>query len=83
MTKNTLPSLAVGDAVVVIIAGGSQQSAILTHFSKDSTQRHVRAHFAWKTGPGRYDGAACSYHSSKWARNIIAVFPKDAKFLAV
>lgn len=66
-----------GDAVVILIAGGTEQSAILTHFSTD------RAHFAWKTGPGRYDSQACSYHSSKWARNILAVFPAGCKFLAV
>lgn len=78
MTKTTkLEGATIGDAVVILVAGGTHQSAILTHFSTD------RAHFAWRTGPGRYDVQACSYHSSKWGRNIIALFPKGAKFLAV
>lgn len=82
MTKNTLPSLAVGDAVVLLLSSGAHQSATVTGFSlKRGTHRY--AHIQWKTGPGKYEWESCEIHSSKWARLIVAVFPKDAKFLAV
>lgn len=83
MKQTTLPTLSVGDAVVIRLDNGTQQSAVLTHFSTDSTKRHRRAHFAWKTGPGRYDTQSYSLHSSKWTSRVVAVFPAGCKFLAI
>lgn len=86
MTKNTLPSLAVGDSVVVRLDNGDQQSATVVNFSrknKNSHAMHVYATFAWKTGPRASDVRYLALHSCKWADRVLAVFPKDAKFLAV
>lgn len=75
-----LPTLTVGDAVVLVLSNGNQQSAIVTGFTLVN-QSHRYAHFAWKTGPEDFD--SLSLHSCKWADRVLAVFPKDCKFLAV
>jgi hypothetical protein len=77
------PTIAVGDAVVLTLDNGDQQSAVVIEFSLDSSRRHRYAKFAWKTGPRPSDVLFMSLHSCKWADRIVAVFPKDAKFLAV
>lgn len=81
MTK-TPPTLGIGDAVVLLLSNGCHQSATVTHFSLKG-ESHRYAHFRWKTGPGRYEYEEQAVHSSKWARFVVAVFPKDSKFLAV
>lgn len=78
----TPPSLAVGDAVVLRLEDGSEQSATVTHFAlKNETHRY--AYFAWKTGPRVSDTQYLALHSCKWAERVVAIFPKDSKFLVV
>lgn len=74
MNKN-LPAL--GTSVVLLLDNGSQQSATFAYLSRS------RAHFTWKTGPGRRDFYTHSIPSAQWNMWVLAVFPKDVMFLAV
>lgn len=78
----TPPTLSVGDAVVILLSDGSHQSATVMGFPlKRGTHRYVNV--KWKTGPGKYEWESAEIHSSKWARFIVAVFPKDSKFVTI
>jgi hypothetical protein len=81
--KNTDPKTLdlsnVGDCVVIKLSDGVQRSALMTFLTHDG----ARAHFSWRTGPGRYDVQSTTIDRSKWGRFVLAIFPAGCKFLAV
>lgn len=80
MKQTTLPTLSVGDAVVIRLDNGTEQSAKVIDFSRKN-ESHVYAVFAWRTGPRTSNSLLL--HSCKWADRVLAVFPAGCKFLAV
>lgn len=66
----------IGDAVVIRLPNGTEQSAILASIAPDG-----RANFVWKSGHNRTAGIAAG---GEFLRNmVIAIFPPKSSFLVV
>lgn len=81
MNKNTNPATLnttnIGDAVVVRLNCGTQQSAIVRHVDSDGSY----AAFDWPSGNGQTAGIGMG--RSFFAERVLAIFPPGVKFLAV
>lgn len=67
----------IGDAVVVVLNDGSQQSAILHSFDGN------RAFFAWRFNRNVRAFNCCSIPVKDIATRVLAIFPRGCNFLAV